>query len=977
MSIKAKIELDNSELKHGLKDAENTAKSTMKNIKSTAEGASSTMTKIGNAATSAASAMKSGFSGVASILSKLGPIGIAVAGGIAVIGTAVTGAFNMVGKLTTKLDGIAKAAKSVNMSAEAYQSLQYASSKAGLQMENVLSIISKIDYAMTHAIDGEKKYRDAFYALGLTWEEMERLSPEKQFIKVAEAIGKIRAEGGRLPRELYDIFSKKDIRELEKAGASDFGKFVAQAQALGLNISEEALRRAESYRDTMGDTHKNALKIVSDLEEQVGLVERLDNVLKKVNAKVGNKSGRAPKGFDDLIGIEDIAYDTLIKKSNRENLTLSQKAKILREINKIIEQRAIKEDYYAGRPKDVDKMTAEEISNAFEKGLTYIDWHNLKGGLRKAIYEVIAEVNKDYEFNAEDPNTWLQVKKISPEEQARREEQHQKDLDRSKINSELEYYNIALKQQNEAYDQMNNKALQFVDANKKINELTEKLRKTLKDNTAELDEQVKHETRLNAAMLNQNKIHQEMKNLDEYKNKTMLNYYTEMGSLFGGDKGSIDMLLNEIKKLDGIESVQQFIHTNMMNALLKRNVDASSLSTTKGSIEAIKMLFEDVQNSDYVLPLSESAQKDIKEAEKIYNDFAKKNGLKELATSPNNFNTIVQQFDYKNIAQATAALEEASKDYKGSADELVKAQEALNNLQLLYAPTQVIDAFKEVNRLAQSTKDAVNMINLNKLVEDADRQYSLSRALLDNDKKSADHIEKINALNKLGIKANEENLKLYDELLTRLQFIKKATEQTNAMREMNKRNDATKTNLDLQQATMDYNSAEIDSLKRINALKQMNIEATAENLELYKEQLDKMIELEKHEKSMSFNKTMTNQAESLRISLLEKVGKGRQAAYERLFDQMEQVNGGQLNNDQIDQIKRLSDLMYDIQNMSFPSQIDDLIHSNELAAKGGFASSVVVDKRDNTEKIFTLMSKMNEKEGDILGIIRDIHNNKL
>ena len=155
MSIKAKIEIDNSELKNGLKDAENTAKSTMKNIKNTAEGVGGTMSKIGNAATSAANAMKGGFSGVVSTLAKIGPVGMAAADVIGLIGTAVVGAFRAMNTLASKFNDIGKAAKSVNMSTEAYQSLQFACARAGVQMENVLNMIGKIDQAMTKAIDGE------------------------------------------------------------------------------------------------------------------------------------------------------------------------------------------------------------------------------------------------------------------------------------------------------------------------------------------------------------------------------------------------------------------------------------------------------------------------------------------------------------------------------------------------------------------------------------------------------------------------------------------------------------------------------------------------------------------------------------------------------------------------------------------------------------------------------------------------------
>ena len=129
MAIKAKFSVDNSELKKGLKDAENQAQSSMKKIADTAQDASG------------------GFKGILGSLGKLGPYGKLAAVGIGAIAGAVTAVIAGVHKLAGKLDHIGKASKGVNLTTTAFQSLSHASKRCGVEMEFVQKILTKIQYS--------------------------------------------------------------------------------------------------------------------------------------------------------------------------------------------------------------------------------------------------------------------------------------------------------------------------------------------------------------------------------------------------------------------------------------------------------------------------------------------------------------------------------------------------------------------------------------------------------------------------------------------------------------------------------------------------------------------------------------------------------------------------------------------------------------------------------------------------------------
>ena len=884
-----------------MKDAENTANSSLKNIQSNASGAGGVLTKIGNAATSAANAMKSGFGGVATTLAKIGPIGVAVAGAITLIGTAIFGVFNAVGKLTTKLDSIGKSAKSVNMSAEAYLSLQHACARTGIQMENMLNVLGKVDSALVNAADGNKKAREAFYLLGLSWRDLERLSPERRIMRIADAISKLKSEGKSVPKELYDVLGRRGVQELNKIAADEnFSKYVAEASALGFTIDEKTVREAEAYRDAVSDTQQKMLATVSALENQLGLTERLKKAWDELSKKIGYANGRVPEVYSDkFIGIGNIAED-VFKNIDASEFSEDQKRKIVRG--------------FFGEFSPYQR--GKNLDESFDYAIKNIDWSKISKDLQKALFEVIAEINTPYKFDANDQNTWVQKRKKTPFELLEEE----KSTKRSRIEDELDDYNKALKAENDNYERMQSVVNGIIDPNKEIVRLTNKLRTELGDVNAELDQELVKQVRANAETAKRNRLQKELTNLQETSNKSLMSYYSEMLSINGADKGAVDSMLNLINRMQGIEGVKEFIEHNQNLAQLKNTDVGDELN----EFERFILLAKAIQKGDIaVFP----------------------HGKEDVETAK-----------------------------------------------------QITEQFKVMIKQAENVRESIARQNLNNLIDEANLDETVAftkRVITDPNTSEAEKNDAVEALRttekeltlkKLGLAVTEDNVKIYDELLNKLIMAQEEAQKSKTALEFEGKNSATKYELELQDAILQDNNEEIDRLKRINALKQIGVDATEENLDAYKDQLDVMLQLERKNKNLNFKTTMENQAESTRISLLEKTGQGRRATYEKMFNQMSGKNISTLNAEQIKatftedqhrQLKQLSDLMYEVQNIALPTKNEDIIHSNELAAKGGFASSVTIERRDNTERILNIINKINEREEDIRVIIRDIHNNKL
>lgn len=834
-----------------MKDAEKTANSSLKNIQNSASGPGGVWAKIGNAATSAANAMKGGFSGVASTLAKIGPIGVAVAGTITLIGTAVYGVFNAVGKLTTKLDSIGKAAKSVNMSAEAYLSLQHAASRTGVEMDKVIDIIGKIDFALVHAADGEKKYRDAFYAIGLSWRDLERLSPEKRLMAIADAMNRIKSSNGSIPKELYDALGRRGVQELNKiAEDANFSKYVAEASALGFGIDEKTIRNAEAYKDAVSDTQQKMLATVAALENQLGLSERLKKVWESLSDKIGKSTGFVDEAYaDSFTGIGNEAKKIFTSRENRQNLTDEQKRKLL---YSIYSSKDLLPSILNGSGTSFAGtfgLTSEQIDKEFEKALTYIDWSNLKPGLRQALFEVVEEFDKTFRFKANDKSTWIQPI-LNPEED---EKIRKERLEIAKITDSLDDYNNAILKEIENYEQLKSVVNGVIDVEKELARLRAKLKEV--DPKADFDKDIVKEIRDNAEKSKRLRIQKEIEDLQTYSDNADVSFYSEVLSRYGADKSTVDALLKSLQKIGGVKEIEDFIVTNY---------------TQQGGY---KQLAEDLQ--DGIFKINDSNNISIDQAEKLEESFT------------------------NTLGKATAL------------------------------------------------KDIINKINLEKLLDDADRTYTLAVANLENNKYVAEYIEKINALNKLGIAVNERNLAAYSEQLDRLIDISRATEEINNKAKFVGNAESDRSEVAILDQKIRGNQQIVHLLELQNELRKQGIAVNEENLATYRKELEELLRQQSRVKTVALKGDLFERTKDNKVNLYKAMGDETRSNRLQLLMSAEKTAGRPLNQYETTLVNRLADITGSINRFAIPQPRDGLIHTNELAAKGGFSKSVAVERADN------------------------------
>ena len=911
MSIKAVISVDNSELKKGLKEAEGQASKSMNTVKKTVEGASTMFGKLASSANNASQAISTGMQGVTTTLSKLGPIGIAAAAGITLIGSATVGVFSLVNKLSNRLNDISKSAKSVNMTANQYLALQYASKRAGVAMEDVLSIISKTDQAMTKAAEGEAKYRDAFYALGLTWRELSKLSPEKQIMAVTEAFSKLNAEGRSVPSDVYSVYSRKDIRNLNKLSKEDVGRLVAEAGALGVEIDENTIRTAEALLDVTGDIDQKFLAWVTKIKAVKKGMELIKDIAEDTS-NIMNSNGEVKPEYADK-------YESFITVAKR----LAAEGKF----NDAVKRELIIENYKSrlrGQPSDqrmlmdfankVKAMGPDELQKEFNN----IKFNKMGKSAQEAMQKAVANVDRRFingvlVAGKNNASSFLQTKE---------------EIEASKILDKAEDTNKELEKQIKYYDSISNKIGLEFDVERKIADLEAELAEKTKGRVMQLDESVKLTMKQNAALMQQKAIETEIKKINDLTATSKGRSATELLSIAGANRTGVAQINEELSNIgfeNGIsDQLTKFIKQNWvgkstsLNAMLKENprgfYDLLNISANSLSNEGFNLVTEDdLKNALMNLD-------SMKKLRAEYNDFAKRNNL---SSDKGPF------IDFDNI----------EKNLEPYIDNLEKIKQLEEDLRKLNRDNPKGESLRKTSIANEITKLREPLIILNE------------------------------------VKKAKEALKGSELLAKTSQFAIDATAQANMIAAVNvlKQTENLQKENDLTKAILTNNKELVEVLKRKKILEDAGIASTDKNLKEFSKVLDVARAAQNDAASTNIFKDLIVKGTELSYSLSKNSGDALKANRELAVFNAQIQKGGLLTDEEKSLIERLSDLSTNADIIKMPSRLDDVIHTNELARRGGFSESVAVERRDNTERIVEYLSRMQKLSTDIRKFVNDIN----
>lgn len=189
-----------------------------------------------------------------------------VSGGLVTVGkfaagiglTATAGAVGALGLLTRSslisVDALAKNAKMLDINIGALAGLQRTGERAGVSSEQLVKGIQRMEKTVSDASIGLSTAVRAFDQLGLSADQLKKLSPDEQFFAIAQAMSKVEDQSDRM-RIAMDVFGRSGGRMLNllTQDVEELRKQQERARELGLAVDPKDAANIEAANDSMAD----------------------------------------------------------------------------------------------------------------------------------------------------------------------------------------------------------------------------------------------------------------------------------------------------------------------------------------------------------------------------------------------------------------------------------------------------------------------------------------------------------------------------------------------------------------------------------------------------------------------------------------------------------------------------------------------------------------------------------------------------
>ncbi len=176
-------------------------------------------------------------------------VGIRMAG---IGAAAVTSLFGAARMFATVGDDLEEMSQRTGVSVEALSELGFAADIAGSDLETLETGIKHMQRAIVEAADGSEAAQQALAKLGLSAADLAGLSPDEQFKRMADGIGRIEDPALRVAVAMQ-IFGRSGTKliPLLAGGAAGIEALQEQARRLGLTISTETAHDAAELNDAL------------------------------------------------------------------------------------------------------------------------------------------------------------------------------------------------------------------------------------------------------------------------------------------------------------------------------------------------------------------------------------------------------------------------------------------------------------------------------------------------------------------------------------------------------------------------------------------------------------------------------------------------------------------------------------------------------------------------------------------------------
>jgi hypothetical protein len=149
-------------------------------------------------------------------------------------------------------DQLYRASLKAGINAGAFSELAFAAKSSGLGVDELSAALAKMQKAISSEGSGTGSAKAAFEALGVTFDDLKRLTPDQQFTIFAERINELKVPADRT-RAAIELFGRSgaDLLPLFSQGAEGIAKARMEAGLLGASFSDETVERMHLTQESI------------------------------------------------------------------------------------------------------------------------------------------------------------------------------------------------------------------------------------------------------------------------------------------------------------------------------------------------------------------------------------------------------------------------------------------------------------------------------------------------------------------------------------------------------------------------------------------------------------------------------------------------------------------------------------------------------------------------------------------------------
>lgn len=154
---------------------------------------------------------------------------------------------SMIKQTAAQMDVLAKTAKKLGVSVEALQRLQFQAKLTGVSAETLNMALQRMVRRISEAAQGTGEAVNALKELGIDAKELARLSPDRQFERIAIAMKRVGNQGDKV-RLAMKLFDSEGVALVNTMNSS-LEETGAQFDKLGVSISKQQAEAVEAFTD--------------------------------------------------------------------------------------------------------------------------------------------------------------------------------------------------------------------------------------------------------------------------------------------------------------------------------------------------------------------------------------------------------------------------------------------------------------------------------------------------------------------------------------------------------------------------------------------------------------------------------------------------------------------------------------------------------------------------------------------------------